>query len=156
MGIHCAEISTSWGTFCGCFGPRGLRRLFFPGALCPRTAGELSRWAALLQKELDAYFRRESRAFSVPLDPLGTPFQRRVWEELRLIPYGRTVTYGELARKLGRPKAARAVGNAVAANPIPILIPCHRVLPKGKGIGNFGPGIQWKERLLRLEGALKR
>ncbi len=155
MGTHCAEIATSWGTFLACFGPRGLKRLFFPGVPHPRIAGEPSPWADILQEELEAYFRGTLRAFSVPLDPSGTPFQRWVWEELRLVPYGRTVTYGELARKLGRPKAARAVGNAVAANPIPILIPCHRVLPKGKGIGNFGPGIHWKERLLRLEGTLK-
>lgn len=89
----------------------------------------------------------------VPLDPsFGTPFQRAVWDALRAVPFGRTLSYGELATRIGNPNGARAVGGALHANPICIVIPCHRILAAGKRIGGYGGGLDWKRRLLRLEG----
>jgi len=87
----------------------------------------------------------------VPLRLRGTRFQLAVWGALQEIPYGQAVTYGELAELVGRPRAARAVGRAVGTNPLPILVPCHRVVAAG-GLGGYGPGPSWKERLLALEG----
>jgi methylated-DNA-[protein]-cysteine S-methyltransferase len=103
--------------------------------------------------QLDAYFRGRLCRFDLPLAPTGTAFQQAVWRAMRAIPYGATRTYGDLARELG--SAARAVGGACGANPIPIVIPCHRVLAAG-GMGGYsgGRGIDSKRRLLQLEGAL--
>lgn len=81
----------------------------------------------------------------------GTPFQKAVWNELKKIPRGQTRTYGEIAASIGRPKAVRAVGSACGANPIPLWIPCHRVVAQN-GLGGFGSGLPWKKLLLRLEG----
>jgi methylated-DNA-[protein]-cysteine S-methyltransferase len=86
------------------------------------------------------------------IDPGGTPFQRSVWDCLRRIPAGRTLTYGEVARETGRPKAARAVGAACGANPLLIVVPCHRVIGCGGDLTGFGAGLALKERLLRAEG----
>ena len=108
-----------------------------------------------LEEQLREYFAGKRKSFDLPLDLSGTPFQMEVWKALLEIPFGQVVTYGELARRIGRPRAARAVGNAVGANPVPIVIPCHRVVPKSGGIGNFGPGPEWKARLLGLEQAIR-
>jgi O-6-methylguanine DNA methyltransferase len=87
-----------------------------------------------------------------PLDlAAGTPFQRKVWAALRRIPAGRTESYGQLAAAVGAPKAARAVGSACAANPMPLLIPCHRVIASGGGLGGFSGGLHWKRLLLARE-----
>ena len=92
-------------------------------------------------------------AFTVPLDLTGlTPFRRRVLVALRRVPRGRTITYGELARRAGCPGGARAVGGAVGANPLPVIIPCHRVIAAGGRPGGFGLGLPLKRRLLALEG----
>ncbi len=104
--------------------------------------------------ELSAYFQGLSQDFSVSVRLEGPPFFRRVWEELSRIPYGESITYQGLAAGLGRPGAARAVGQALAKNPVPIIIPCHRVVAK-QGLGGFGPGLPWKKRLLELEAAHK-
>lgn len=98
------------------------------------------------------YLRGVRRTFTVPLDPEGTPFQRRVWAETARIPYGQTVTYAELARRIGRPKAVRAVGQALAANPVPILIPCHRVIAADSRLGGYTAGHHVKRWLLHREG----
>lgn len=90
----------------------------------------------------------------MPVRLQGPPFSRRVWEELSRIPYGESITYKELAAGLGRPGAARAVGQALAKNPVPIIVPCHRVVAT-HGLGGFGPGLTWKKRLLELEAAHK-
>ena len=101
--------------------------------------------------QLHEYLRGELRAFSVSLDIRGTPFQQSVWEALRAIPYGKTVAYAEIATRIGNPRALRAVGQAVGANPVPIVIPCHRVVGKdGRLVGYVG-GLPLKERLLMLE-----
>jgi methylated-DNA-[protein]-cysteine S-methyltransferase len=101
--------------------------------------------------QLDAYFARRRRSFDLPLAPEGTPFQKRVWSQLERIPFGSTVSYGELARRLGEPSASRAVGAANGANPIPIVIPCHRVVGSDGKLTGFGGGLAVKARLLELE-----
>lgn len=111
-----------------------------------------------LARELREYFAGERRDFTVPLAPEGTEFRRAAWGALCRIPYGETRTYGELARELGKPGASRAVGQANAHNPLPILVPCHRVLAGGGGIGGYlgswegGDGTGIKRWLLRHEG----
>jgi len=104
--------------------------------------------------ELEAYFSGACRDFTVPLDFRGQPFQRRVWHALTEIPHGRTVSYGELARRLTAPKAARAVGAACGANPVPVIAPCHRVLGSDGSLHGFGGGLPMKAWLLRHEGVL--
>lgn len=102
---------------------------------------------------LSLYFAGRLRQFSLPLRPLGTPFQQAVWRQLLQIPYGETRSYGELARSLGKPGGARAVGMANHHNPISILIPCHRVIGADGNLTGYGGGLEMKCFLLRLEGA---
>ena len=104
------------------------------------------------ERELREYFAGVRKAFSVPISPKGTPFQRRVWDALRGIPYGETVSYGEVARRIGSPRACRAVGMANHRNPIPIVIPCHRVIGADGGMTGYGGGLEIKKILLELEG----
>jgi O-6-methylguanine DNA methyltransferase len=104
--------------------------------------------------QLREYFAGARRSFDVPLDLRGTAFQKSVWREVARVPYGGTVTYGEIARRIGKPKAARAVGGAVGANPVPIFIPCHRVIGASGALTGYGGGLDVKEDLLRLEGFL--
>lgn len=102
-------------------------------------------------RQLDAYFQGTLRTFDLPLAPQGTPFQQTVWEALRRIPYGQTVSYGELARRIGRPAAVRAVGLANGSNPIAIVIPCHRVIGANGTLTGYGGGLPTKQALLALE-----
>jgi O-6-methylguanine DNA methyltransferase len=104
--------------------------------------------------QLREYFSRVRHEFDLPLDVRGTDFQKAVWGELVRIPYGATTSYGDIARRIGRPKAARAVGAAIGANPLPILIPCHRVVGADGSLTGYGGGLEVKASLLRLEGAL--
>ena len=103
------------------------------------------------RRQLEAYFAGQRRAFDLPLAPSGTPFQLAAWEVLRAIPYGETISYGEQARRLGRPAAARAVGAANGANPISIVVPCHRVVGADGRLVGFGGGLDVKRYLLNLE-----
>lgn len=105
------------------------------------------------RRQLDEYFAGRRQRFSLPLAPKGTSFQRRVWQALIDIPFGETITYAELARRVGNPRAARAVGAANGANPIAIIIPCHRVVA-ANGIGGYAGGLDIKRRLLALEDTL--
>jgi methylated-DNA-[protein]-cysteine S-methyltransferase len=107
-----------------------------------------------LAKQLREYFRRERRSFDLPLAPRGTEFQLATWRALATIPYGETISYAELARRVGRPAASRAVGAANGANPLPIVVPCHRVIGKDGSLTGFGGGLDTKRALLELEGAL--
>ena len=116
-------------------------------------AVEDARAGALPQavRQLREYFDGARRTFDLPLAPRGTPFQQRVWRALTRIPYGRTVAYGELARRIGRPGAARAVGMANHHNPLPIIVPCHRVIGADGGLTGYGGGLERKRWLLALE-----
>jgi methylated-DNA-[protein]-cysteine S-methyltransferase len=105
------------------------------------------------RQQLDEYFAGQRRDFDLPLDPRGTVFQRRVWQRLTSIAYGETTTYGALARELGDPGASRAVGLANGSNPIPIVIPCHRVIGADGSLTGFGGGLPVKAALLDLERA---
>lgn len=104
-----------------------------------------------LEKELHEYFAGKLKTFTLPLNPHGTPFQKQVWETLQTIPYGETISYAQEAEIFGNPKAVRAVANANGRNPIAILIPCHRVIASGGGLGGYSGGIDKKEFLLELE-----
>jgi methylated-DNA-[protein]-cysteine S-methyltransferase len=101
--------------------------------------------------QLREYFAGRRKEFDLPLDPAGTPFQQSVWRRLRDIPYGQTISYGELARRVGNPNASRAVGAANGHNPIPIVIPCHRVIGANGSLTGFGGGLPIKKKLLALE-----
>jgi O-6-methylguanine DNA methyltransferase len=104
--------------------------------------------------QLGAYFRGERRSFDLPLSMAGTPFQQRVWQALRDIPFGETVSYGEVARRIGAPDAFRAVGAANGQNPVPIIVPCHRVIGASGALTGFGGGIERKRWLLDHERAV--
>jgi methylated-DNA-[protein]-cysteine S-methyltransferase len=109
---------------------------------------------AAARAELDAYFAGTLTRFTVPLAATGTPFQQRVWTALRDVPFGATISYLELARRLGDAKAVRAVGGANGRNPIPVIVPCHRVIGADGSLTGFGGGLERKRWLLRHEGAL--
>jgi methylated-DNA-[protein]-cysteine S-methyltransferase len=104
--------------------------------------------------QLNEYFNGKRTAFELPLSPDGTAFQKEIWQALQEIPYGQTITYGELSEKLGKPKAIRAVGTANGSNPIPIIIPCHRVVGSGQKLTGYSGGIERKRWLLQHEGVL--
>ena len=146
-------VETPLGTVVLVAGERAVEELLLPGTSPDETIPE--RRTPLLcraEKELQEYFRGERRVFDLPLAPSGTSFQQRVWQELCRIPYGNTASYGEIARRIGLPKGSRAVGQANHRNPIPILIPCHRVIAAQGALGGYAGGLDIKIRLLKLEG----
>jgi methylated-DNA-[protein]-cysteine S-methyltransferase len=104
--------------------------------------------------QLEEYFKRERKKFNISLDITGTDFQKHVWDELSKIPYGKTISYKQLAKSLGSLKLVRAVGRANGANPVPIVIPCHRVINSNGNLGGYSGGTGIKEKLLELEGSL--
>jgi len=106
---------------------------------------------AQVRTQLQEYFAGERITFDVPLVMKGTPFERRVWQALRDIPYGNTVSYGEIARRVGQPSAARAVGLANGRNPIAVIVPCHRVIGANGTLTGYGGGLERKRQLLELE-----
>jgi methylated-DNA-[protein]-cysteine S-methyltransferase len=101
--------------------------------------------------QLELYFRRQLQVFELPLAPAGTSFQLRVWQQLRQVPWGATATYGEIAAGIGQPSACRAVGLANSRNPLPILIPCHRIIGSNRSLTGYNGGLDRKQRLLELE-----
>lgn len=103
-------------------------------------------------KQLQEYFDGQRKVFDLPIEPEGTAFQRSVWNALVTIPYGETRTYGQIAAQIGNPKASRAIGQANHNNPIPILIPCHRVIGADGSLTGYGGGLDIKKQLLELEG----
>ncbi|MFN2331521.1 MAG: methylated-DNA--[protein]-cysteine S-methyltransferase [Halomonas sp.] len=135
--------------------PVGLRQLILTAEELTDPEGGRRDDKALIdaREQVLAYLDGRRRSFSLPLAPGGSDFQRQVWAALLRIPWGKTRTYGELARRLGREGAARAVGAANGANPLPLLIPCHRVVAVG-GLGGYSGGLALKRRLLELEGSL--
>ena len=133
-------------------GEETLTRLWLPNALPDnRGRGEESPLLRVARTQLLEYLSGARRSFDLPLDPAGTDFQRSVWEALRAIPYGQTRTYGEMAAAVGRPRALRAVGQANHVNPLPIFIPCHRVVGKGGALTGYAGGLDLKRALLALE-----
>ncbi len=107
-----------------------------------------------LKKQILAYFDGKQKIFNVVLNPQGTDFQKRVWKALATIPFGETRSYGDIAAAIGNPRASRAVGGANARNPIPLIVPCHRVIGRNGKLTGFAGGLAAKEQLLRLEGVL--
>ena len=110
--------------------------------------------AKSLVEQLDAYFSGRLRAFSLPIAPKGTPFQMRVWKRLMAVPYGSTTTYGQIAKDLGNPGLSRAVGRANGANPIWLVIPCHRVIGADGSLTGYAGGLERKAKLLELESRI--
>jgi methylated-DNA-[protein]-cysteine S-methyltransferase len=130
----------------------GVRGILWDGELPPQDATEQPcPPLTAAADQLREYFEGTRRSFDLPLDVVGTPFQRRAWQELTRIPFGETISYAEQARRVGSPRAARAVGSANGANPIPIVQPCHRVVAAGGGLGGFGGGLGVKQTLLDHE-----
>lgn len=152
-------ISTPDGEFVAGYSEKGLCRLDFPSrkarkidAPAPVPASVRS-WHALTKKALLTALAGKVVTESPPLDfSSGTTFQQSVWKGLTTIARGQTTSYGRLARKIGRPRAVRALGGACGANPIPVLVPCHRVLAANQGLGGFSGGLDWKRKLLAREG----
>ena len=110
------------------------------------------RWTDPARRLIESYLGGGERRLEIPLDlAAGTPFQRRVWEAARKVPYGTAASYVDVARIAGYPRASRAVGNALGANPVPIVVPCHRIIHADRSIGGFSSGLTWKRFLLELE-----
>ena len=135
-------------------GPAGLSRMCFPGRDDPldESRRDAVPFASAVA-QLDEYFAGERRAFELTFDLAATPFQLKVWDALQLIPYGSTTSYGDLALAIGRPDRVRAVGGAVGRTPIPIIIPCHRVIGADGSLTGYGGGLHRKRALLDHEAA---
>jgi methylated-DNA-[protein]-cysteine S-methyltransferase len=155
MSIYYTQIASPLGPLLLAGDDSGLRHIMFTSEVQhPRTYRAWREDAAPLTetvRQLHAYFAGDLENFNLPLAPEGTPFQMEVWQRLRDIPYGQTISYGELARRIGNPKASRAVGLANGSNPIPIVIPCHRVIGSNGKLTGYGGGLPIKEKLLALE-----
>lgn len=161
MTLHVAHHPTPIGTLRLVAGDAGVARIDFPESRHPvpdDAAWSRAPHAMLdtLCTQLDAYFDGTLRHFDVPLAPTGTPFQRDVWHALARIPFGATWSYAQLATHVGKPTATRAVGAANGRNPLPIVLPCHRVIGADGSLTGFGGGLPTKRFLLELEGALPR
>ncbi|MDE2307160.1 MAG: methylated-DNA--[protein]-cysteine S-methyltransferase [Xanthomonadaceae bacterium] len=156
--IHYDEMPSPVGRLLLVADREGLRQIRFEQERHPHVAqsGWIRASAALAfaRRQLEEYFAGTRRRFELPLHPLGTPFQLAVWQELGRIPYGATISYGELARRIGKPAAMRAVGAANGRNPLPIVLPCHRVIGADGSLTGFGGGLPTKHFLLTLENAL--
>lgn len=153
MSICYTQIASPLGSLLIAGDDAGLRHIFFASEAQPPRPAWREDAAPLTEtiRQLNAYFAGELENFNLPLAPQGTPFQMEVWQRLRDIPYGQTISYGELARRIGNPKASRAVGLANGSNPIPIVIPCHRVIGSNGKLTGYGGGLPIKEKLLALE-----
>ncbi|HEY3111106.1 MAG TPA: methylated-DNA--[protein]-cysteine S-methyltransferase, partial [Chloroflexota bacterium] len=143
---------------------RGLARLFLPIELCRRDARLRRAFGQYelrpdegrndqARRQVEAYLAGQRREFDLPLDVRGTPFQLAVWRAVAEVDYGRTATYGQIAHRIGQPRAVRAVGAANGDNPLPIVVPCHRIVGSTGQLTGYGGGLPLKERLLGLEGA---
>lgn len=122
-----------------------------PDAAWEGADGDLPAALAEAKRQLEEYFAGERREFDLALGASGTDFQQRVWAELRRIPFGETISYGELAARVGSPSGSRAVGQANGANPLPVVVPCHRVISHDGKLGGYGGGLPTKQALLDLE-----
>jgi methylated-DNA-[protein]-cysteine S-methyltransferase len=169
MELKWTEIESPVGSLSICRTLRGIARIDFGSSQQRDTA--LFKWGhkwwpqagfvrddhdELLKEaagQLDEYFRGNTTTFNLPLDMKGTPFQLKVWQALLQVPYGQTAAYRDIAIAVGEPKAARAVGGANNKNPVPIIVPCHRVVGANGSMVGYSPGLSIKETLLRLERA---
>jgi methylated-DNA-[protein]-cysteine S-methyltransferase len=168
LDVAYATVDSPFGPLLVAASARGLLRLAYPdepvAALMEELAEQVSPRILQapgrldpLRRQLDEYFAGSRRRFEFPIDwRLVHGFGRDVLRVTAHIPYGKVSTYGDVAVRTGRPKASRAVGNALGANPMPIVIPCHRVVRTGGGLGGYAGGVQRKERLLQLEGGAPR
>ena len=156
MSLFHDTLDTSLGILTLEASDRGLSSIRFPNRPNRGIEGKLTSNSVikLAKRELKAYFARQLKKFSVPLDWHGTAFQESVWQALTAIPYGETVSYTDIARAIGRPQSARPTGGAVGRNPIPIIVPCHRVIGSDHTLTGFTGGLNIKVALLELEGRL--
>jgi methylated-DNA-[protein]-cysteine S-methyltransferase len=151
-----AQVDTPIGKLTVVAADTGVRRILWDGEAPPEGAfegGSDLLDAAVTQ--IREYFAGARTTFDLPLDLGGTPFQQKVWLELAAIPFGTTISYGEQARRIGRPQAARAVGAANGRNPVPVVLPCHRVIGSGGALTGFGGGLDTKRSLLRHEAEVR-
>ncbi len=153
--LHCATIDTPVGPMTLVVSSHGLRALHFGKLPATQIAIESDRKTAAWRRQLQEYFAGKRLHFTLSVDPVGTPFQQQVWSVMMDIPCGETRSYGEIARAVGRPGAARAVGMANKRNPIPIVIPCHRVIGSDGSLTGYSAheGLATKQALLDLERA---
>jgi len=160
--IHIDTFRMGSDTWVAAYSEAGLTGIWFPGRFPVETSADtgvrpskqIQSWQKVTREWVKSYLqgKQPDIASAPPLDlQQGTPFQQSVWNALRSIPYGATLSYGEIANKIGKPKAVRATGGACGANPIPLIIPCHRVLAANRKLGGFSGGIEWKQKLLALE-----
>ncbi len=149
-GSTLVHLPTALGTFEALLSDEGVRSLRFPNEPSGRP-GASHPLAPALAEELEAYLRGELTEFRTPLDLRGTAFQLDVWRQLLAIPYGQVRSYREVAAAIGRAPAVRAVGAANGANPVPVIVPCHRVIGSSGRLVGFGAGVEWKLRLLAIE-----
>jgi methylated-DNA-[protein]-cysteine S-methyltransferase len=167
LDVAYAEVDTPVGRLLLAATPRGLVRVSFPvetpeqvleqlaATVSPRILESPARLDDA-RRELDRYFEGRLRDFDVPLDwQLTRGFYRKVLRATARIPYGKTRSYSQVAKRAGSPRAVRATGTALGSNPLPIIVPCHRVLRTGGALGGYGGGLETKQRLLELEGALE-
>ena len=155
MSLFCDTLDTPLGTLTLEASERGLSSIRFPNQ--PKSiAGRLTSndGIKLAKQELTAYFAGQLKEFSLPLDWHGTAFQESVWRALTAIPFGEAVSYADIARAIGRPQSARPTGGAVGRNPLPIIVPCHRVIGSDHTLTGFTGGLDIKVALLELEGRL--
>lgn len=147
--MHCLTVNTP-------LGPLTIRanehRLTYASFGCPEADAHSSPLLAEAARQIEEWFAGTRDTFELPLNLQGTEFQKAVWRQLMAIPRGQFSTYGRIAEVLGNPGASRAVGGACGANPLILIIPCHRVLAKGGKLGGFSGGLELKKQLLKLEG----
>lgn len=151
--MKCFVLDSPVGSLTLCSGDEGLESISF-GNVVPKGMERSSEANAAVVTQLNEYFNGNRRAFDLSLTLIGTVFQRLVWDQLLQIPYGETRTYGEIARALCKPGAARAVGMANNQNPIPIIVPCHRVIGTNGTLIGYAGGLGVKGQLLALEAAM--
>ncbi|MGH8157758.1 MAG: methylated-DNA--[protein]-cysteine S-methyltransferase [Rhodanobacter sp.] len=163
--VYYDEMDSPIGTLRLVADSRGLREIWFERERHPKKAHPgwiraaeplASAPIAAARAQLEEYFAGERQQFELPLHPVGTPFQLTVWHELGRIPYGVTISYGELARRIEQPLAVRAVGAANGRNPLPIILPCHRVIGADGSLTGFGGGLPTKRFLLAMEDRIAR
>jgi methylated-DNA-[protein]-cysteine S-methyltransferase len=149
-------VSTPAGRFTARYSEKGLAELDFPGRASTRASinapAQVRAWHRITESALKTILGGNQPKKFPPMEMAGTEFQKSVWRQLQKISSGKTKSYGEIAQAIGKPKAVRAVGGACGANPIPVLVPCHRVLAANKKIGGFSGGLDWKRDLLNREG----